>query len=140
MVDAVPLTASVDRMNTALLTLLCLGAAGGIIASDFSRTPSVMPDGERFLATTSTSRDTIREPKTVVFEIEGMTCGGCAIAARKVFERLDGVRTATVDYETRRAVVTYDPEKIAVNRMIAAVKSLGYVARVIEPQPAGRAP
>lgn len=128
-------------MNTALLTLLCLGAAGGIIASDFSRTPSAaMPDAERFVAITSTAGDTIREPKTVVLEIEGMTCGGCAIAARKVIERLDGVRTATVDYETRRAVVTYDLEKITVDRMIAAVKSLGYVARVIEPQPAGKAP
>lgn len=120
---------------------LCLGAASGVIASDSPRTQSgVMPDGERFLATSLTARDTIREPKTIVLEIEGMTCGGCAIAARKVLERLDGVRTATVDYETRRAVVTYDPEKITVDRMIAAVKSLGYVARVIEPQPAGRAP
>jgi copper chaperone CopZ len=127
-------------MNTPTLTLLCLGAASAVTASDLSRTPSVMPDAERFLATTSTSRDTIREPKTIVFEIEGMTCGGCAIAARKVFERLDGVRTATVDYETRRAVVTYDAEKIMVDRMIAAVKSLGYVARVIDLQPVGKAP
>jgi copper chaperone CopZ len=128
-------------MNRPFLTLLCLGAASGIIASDFPWTQSaVMPDTERFLATTSTARDTIREPKTIVLEIEGMTCGGCALATRKVLERIDGVRTATVDYETRRAVVTYDPEKITVDRMIAAVKSLGYVARVIEAQPGGRAP
>jgi mercuric transport protein len=71
------------------------------------------------------------EPRTVTLRVEGMTCGGCAIAARKVLERLDGVTKAEVSYEKQRAVVTYDPERVTVEQMIAAVKKLGYTATVL---------
>lgn len=70
---------------------------------------------------------------TVVLQIEGMTCGGCTLATRKVLERLDGVSKANVGYERKRAVVTYDPAKVTVAQMIAAVATLKYTARVVRP-------
>ena len=72
------------------------------------------------------------EQKIIVLKIEGMTCGGCAIATRKVLARLTGVSKVEVSYEQNRAAVTYDPTKITVEEMIAAVKTLGYTARAIE--------
>ena len=71
------------------------------------------------------------EPRRVTLSIEGMTCGGCAISARKVLTRLDGVRSAEVSYENQRALVTYDPAKVTVEQMIAAITTLGYKATVI---------
>lgn len=68
---------------------------------------------------------------TVTLRIEGMTCGGCTIATRKVLERLDGVSKADVSYEQKRAVVTYDPAKVTVAQMIAAVATLKYTATVV---------
>jgi mercuric ion binding protein len=71
------------------------------------------------------------EPKNVTLRVEGMTCGGCAIGVRKVLTRLEGVRKAEVSYEKRRAIVTYDPAKVTVQQMIAAIKTLGYKATVV---------
>lgn len=69
----------------------------------------------------------------VFLRVDGLTCGGCAISARIVLMRLDGVERALVDYERRRAVVTYDPTKVTPAAMIAALKeTLGYTATVIE--------
>lgn len=71
------------------------------------------------------------EAKVVTLHVEGMTCGGCAISTRIVLERLPGVEKATVSYEKSRAVVTFDPARVSVAQMIAAVKTLGYTATVV---------
>lgn len=70
----------------------------------------------------------------VTLRIEGMTCGGCAIATRKVLMRLAGVARADVSYEEKQAVVTYDPAKVTVPQMIAAVETLNYTASVAAAQ------
>lgn len=69
--------------------------------------------------------------KKVTLNVEGMTCGGCVLGTRKVLTRLSGVLRADVSYENHRAVVTYDPAKVTVEQMIAAIKTLGYRAQVI---------
>ena len=66
--------------------------------------------------------------ETVRFKVVGMTCGGCVISTRKVLTRLTGVTKADVSYEKGEAVVTYDPAKVTVAQMVAAVKTLGYTA------------
>jgi copper chaperone CopZ len=38
---------------------------------------------------------------------------------------------AEVTYEEQQAVVTYDPAKVTVARMIAAIKTLNYTATVV---------
>ncbi len=68
------------------------------------------------------------QPKTVRFKVAGMTCGGCVLGTRKALTRLPGVTKADVSYEKGEAVVTYDPAKVTVAQMVAAVKTLGYTA------------
>lgn len=68
---------------------------------------------------------------TIILRIEGMTCGGCTLATRKVLERLDGVTSADVSYEKKQAVVIYDPAKVTVAQMIAAVATLKYTATAV---------
>jgi mercuric ion binding protein len=68
--------------------------------------------------------------KVVALKIEGMTCGGCVFGVKKVLTRLNGVSKAVVSYETRSAVVTFDPAKVTVDQMVVAIKTLGYKATV----------
>lgn len=70
-------------------------------------------------------------PRTDTLHVEGMTCGGCVFGTRKVLTRLDGVMKVDVSYEKRRAVVTYDPGKVTVEQMIAAIGTLGYRATLV---------
>lgn len=79
----------------------------------------------------------------VTLHVEGMTCAGCTIATRKVLTRLPGVTRADVSYEAKQAVVTYDPARVTVAQMIAAVQTLHYTATVVagpKPAPATGAP
>jgi mercuric transport protein len=69
---------------------------------------------------------------TVTLRVEGMTCGGCTLATRKVLERLDGVTKAEVSYEQKTAVVIYDPTKVTTAQMIQAVATLKYTATVVK--------
>jgi mercuric transport protein len=69
--------------------------------------------------------------QTVTLDVQGMDCAGCVIGVRTVLKRLPGVSKAEVTYETRRAVVTYDPAKVTVAQMIAAIKTLKYTATVV---------
>ncbi|MCM2317284.1 MAG: cation transporter, partial [Thermoanaerobaculia bacterium] len=48
---------------------------------------------------------------TTTLHIEGMTCAGCATAVKLVLQKTPGVSAATVSYEEKRAVVTFDPQK-----------------------------
>lgn len=66
--------------------------------------------------------------RTITLAVKGMTCGGCVVGTRTVLTRLPGVSTAAVSYAKGTAVVTYDPQKVTVEQMIAAIKKLGYTA------------
>jgi copper chaperone CopZ len=67
----------------------------------------------------------------VTLRIAGMTCGGCVIGTRTVLARLPGVKQADVSYEKGTAVVTYDPAKVTIAQMIAAIKTLNYTATAV---------
>lgn len=72
---------------------------------------------------------------TVDLEIGGMTCASCAARVERKLNKLDGV-TATVNYATEKARVTHAGD-VGTARLIEAVESAGYTARV--PQPAAAA-
>lgn len=75
-------------------------------------------------ATTETSAPKVKKEiaaanlQTASFTVEGMTCAvGCAKTIQENLSGLDGVQTATVDFDTKLATVTYDktvqtPEKL----------------------------
>lgn len=118
--------------KSTLLGLVSAGALGTFAICDLSQPAAAAAPVPTPVAAAEAAPALAVEAKTVTLKVEGMTCGGCAIAARKVLERLDGVRKAEVDYDKGRAVVTYDAEKVTVAQMIAAVKTLGYTATVVE--------
>ncbi len=61
------------------------------------------------------------------FAIEGMTCAGCVARVERSLNELDGVE-ASVNLATELAAVSYDPERVRLAALVAAVESAGYGA------------
>jgi Cu+-exporting ATPase len=67
--------------------------------------------------------------------IEGMTCASCANRVERTLNELEGV-TATVNYATERASVSYDAGEIEPERLVAVIASAGYEAALPVDEPA----
>ena len=59
--------------------------------------------------------------------IGGMTCASCASRIERKLNKLDGV-TATVNYATEKASVSYDAAAVEPEQLVAAVEAAGYSA------------
>jgi copper chaperone len=121
-------------VKSSMLMLFGATLVGGVAICDWCETPTALAAEQarnahalKAQAPMTPTRDTLQN---VTLHVEGMTCGGCTLATRKVLTRLDGVEKALVTYEPPRAVVTFDPRRVTVSQMIAAIKTLGYRATV----------
>ncbi|MCO6438604.1 MAG: cation transporter [Phycisphaerae bacterium] len=66
---------------------------------------------------------------TAKFQIEGMTCEGCASGLRATLAKLPNVASVEVDYPTKTAVVRYAADSPrAVDQVVEAVKTAGFSA------------
>ena len=66
----------------------------------------------------------------VVFDVEGMTCAGCAAGIQATLTRRAGVEGVEVSYDEKTARVAYDRSQITEHQLISAFEELGYtVAR-----------
>lgn len=62
----------------------------------------------------------------VQFNIEGMTCAmGCAKTIEKKMAKLDGVKSAKVDFDSELAMVEYDIEKVSPKQLEETVTAVG---------------
>jgi Cu+-exporting ATPase len=66
--------------------------------------------------------------RRVTFPVTGMTCAACQSAVERALTRTDGVAGASVNLMLHAATVTYDPARVDVPRMLAAVRDVGYEA------------
>ncbi|HEX3980332.1 MAG TPA: heavy-metal-associated domain-containing protein [Acidimicrobiales bacterium] len=67
-------------------------------------------------------------PATAVLAVEGMHCGACVALIEETLVEQDGVTRASVDLESARAVVEYDPARLGTDRLAAAIAEAGYTA------------
>lgn len=72
--------------------------------------------------------------KKVTFTIEKMTCAMCPITVRKAMEKVEGVLSVVTDYDTRTAVVVFDPAKANVEDIAKASENAGYPAILVDSQ------
>lgn len=81
-------------------------------------------------ADSSASREEATELATAEFRVEGMTCGGCAIATEMAVKKLDGVESADAEYlgegKSGRCTVTYDPSLVGTEQIASAIEGAGY--------------
>lgn len=67
---------------------------------------------------------------TAAFSVEGMTCGGCAIATEMSVRKLDGVSSVDASYDEDadegRATVEYDPTRVETDAIAEAIRDAGF--------------
>ena len=64
------------------------------------------------------------EKKTIA--VLGMACAGCAANVERRLNQLDGIRSASVNFAARTALVEYDPKVITPNTMKDEIIKAGY--------------
>ncbi len=69
---------------------------------------------------------------TEKFSVTGMTCSACSAGIERTLNRLKGVESAEVSLMGERMCVSFDPNEISIDEIIAAVVALGYGASVYE--------
>ena len=55
-----------------------------------------------------------------------MTCGMCPITVKAALKKVDGVQSATVDFDSKTANVTFDPKKTNIEALIKSTTDVGY--------------
>lgn len=75
--------------------------------------------------------------KKEAYLVEGMTCNGCERAIQTVIKNLEGVFASKADLKTSSLFVEYNPQKVTIDQIKAAVNKLGYKI-VGEPPPLGQ--
>lgn len=64
--------------------------------------------------------------KKKVFTITGMTCNACARAIEKKVAKIDGVKSASVNFATEKLTVEFDESKTNFEKIKEAVEKAGY--------------
>lgn len=64
--------------------------------------------------------------KTQSMNVLGMHCASCASVIKRSLQKLEGVESCEVNYGAEKAKVSYDPEKITVEKMNKEIDKLGY--------------
>lgn len=68
-----------------------------------------------------------KEPlRTMTLRVGGMTCASCSSAIERALNKMDGIKSATVNLTTEKLTVEYDPMKIRIFDLKKKVKALGY--------------
>ncbi|GAA1464626.1 heavy metal translocating P-type ATPase [Nocardiopsis exhalans] len=82
----------------------------------------------------SSSKTASAAVEPVELAIGGMTCAACANRVEKRLNKMDGV-TATVNFATEKARVTFDGPAAPVEDLVAQVEKAGYTATVPRAEP-----
>lgn len=64
--------------------------------------------------------------KKVNMDVSGMHCGACATGIQMIVSGIDGVSSAFVDYNTKKAVFEFDEGKVSLGKIQEEVAKLGY--------------
>ncbi len=69
--------------------------------------------------------------KTVTLAVPSMDCPVCPITVKKALTQVPGVSQASVNFEKRQAVVTFDDAKTNVGALTESTKNAGYPSTVV---------
>lgn len=71
-------------------------------------------------------------PQKTTLDIGGMTCASCVRTVEKTLAKVPGVSSASVNFATETAAVTFEPDQVAVADLTRAVERAGYSAAVAD--------
>ena len=69
--------------------------------------------------------------KTIRLRVTGMHCTSCSMLVDMTLEDLDGVESAQTDHASGDSLVTYDPDVVTDEALVAAVRGVGYDAETV---------
>ncbi|SEL16351.1 heavy metal translocating P-type ATPase [Halomonas daqiaonensis] len=72
----------------------------------------------------------------VTLAVDGITCAACAWLIEHRLNALDGIATSAVNLSHHRLRVSWDPERVALSRILAEMAAIGYPAQPWEPDTA----
>ena len=73
----------------------------------------------------------IEQPKKAELTIEGMTCAiGCAATIEKKLNQTDGIAEAKVDFDEKKAYVTFDETVLNPLKIKAVIEGVGKAYKV----------
>lgn len=64
--------------------------------------------------------------KEVNLKIEGMHCTGCSTRLEKVLNNIEGVETAKVSLEGKKATIKYNEEETNIENIKEAIEDAGF--------------
>jgi len=64
----------------------------------------------------------------IELKIGGMHCGACAAGIQMLVSQMDGVASVFVDYEGKKGMAEFDPQKTSKEAIVKEIASLGYTA------------
>ena len=64
--------------------------------------------------------------RTVILAVQNMYCAACPHTVRVSLQAVRGVKTVTVSYKDKTAIVTYDDSTADVEALTAATTNAGY--------------
>jgi Cu+-exporting ATPase len=64
--------------------------------------------------------------QTLTLPVEGMTCASCVTRVEKALKNVDGVQAASVNLASEKAKIEFDPTRVNVEMLRAAVADAGY--------------
>ena len=70
--------------------------------------------------------------QTVTLSVPTMDCPVCPITVKKALSNVNGVSDATVNFDKRQAIVTFDDKKTNVDVLTDATKNAGYPSVLAE--------
>ena len=111
-------------------------ATMSIMFVTFSCKNESQPEVKTVEAETKTEQKSVLDPNATYakaeFGIEGMTCAmGCAKTIEKNISKMKGVKSATVDFDKKIAMVEYDEAKVTPTSLEEAVKKTGETYKVV---------
>ncbi len=65
---------------------------------------------------------------TIQIPVKGMTCGMCELGVEKPVAELPGVMSVDAQAGKEQVVVTYDPARVSVEKLIQAINKTGFLA------------
>src|SRR3954447_26078043 len=77
---------------------------------------------------TITAQTAATEAASCTLDIGGMTCASCVRRVERVLGKVEGVATAGVNLAAGAAPVTFDPQRVGLAELTAAVGKAGYTA------------
>ncbi|MDO8592745.1 MAG: heavy metal translocating P-type ATPase [bacterium] len=74
----------------------------------------------------------INAAKRISLSLSGMHCASCANIIERSLKKVTGVKEANVNFAAEKALVQFDEGRTNINDLIAAVKSAGYKAQMVD--------